>query len=82
MYYNQNSNDNHFVNVVNPEKMYLFQKLMKHIKHINKSLIYKQIIVMYCGRCAEKVLLKDISTSASNDLEKAIDLAYLCYDKQ
>lgn len=27
---------------------------------------------MYCGRCAEKVLLKDISTSASNDLEKAI----------
>ena len=37
---------------------------------------------MYCGRCAEKVLLKDISTSASNDLEKAIDLSYLCYDKQ
>lgn len=47
-----------------------------------KSDIQKQIIVMYGGNCAEKVLLKDISTSASNDLEKAIDLAYLCYDKQ
>lgn len=36
----------------------------------------KQIIVMYGGRCAEEVLLKDISTGASNDLEKAADLAY------
>ena len=31
---------------------------------------------MYGGRCAEEVLLKDISTGASNDLEKAADLAY------
>ncbi len=36
----------------------------------------KQIRVMYGGRCAEKVLLGDISNGASNDLEKATDLAY------
>lgn len=41
-----------------------------------KSDMQKQIIVMYGGRCAEEVLLKDISTGASNDLEKAADLAY------
>ena len=36
----------------------------------------KQIRVMYGGRCAEEILLGDISTGASNDLERATDLAY------
>ena len=44
--------------------------------YMQKSDIEKQIIVMYGGRCAEEVLLKDISTGASNDLEKATELAY------
>lgn len=42
---------------------------------MQKSDIEKQIIVMYGGRCAEEVLLRDISTGASNDLEKATELA-------
>ena len=41
-----------------------------------KSDMKNQIIVMYGGRCAEEVLIKDISTGALNDLEKAADLAY------
>lgn len=36
----------------------------------------KQIRVMYGGRCAEEVLLDDVSSGASNDLEKAMDLSY------
>ena len=36
----------------------------------------KQIRVMYGGRCAEEVILGDISSGASSDLEKATDLAY------
>lgn len=41
-----------------------------------KADMEKQIRVMYGGRCAEKILLGDISNGASNDLEKATDLAY------
>lgn len=50
--------------------------LMNLIKHISKSGYGKQIRVMYGGRCAEEILLGDISTGASNDLERATDLAY------
>lgn len=41
-----------------------------------KEEIKKQIEVLYGGRCAEDCILKDISSGASNDLEKATDLAY------
>lgn len=41
-----------------------------------KEEIVKQIEVLYGGRCAEECILKDISSGASNDLEKATDLAY------
>lgn len=41
-----------------------------------KEEIKKQIEVLYGGRCAEECILKDISSGASNDLEKATDLAY------
>lgn len=41
-----------------------------------KADMEKQIRVMYGGRCAEEILLGDISTGASNDLERATDLAY------
>ena len=41
-----------------------------------KSDMEKQIRVMYGGRCAEEVLLGDISSGASNDLERVTDFAY------
>ena len=41
-----------------------------------KADMEKQIRVMYGGRCAEEIILGDISTGASNDLEAATDLAY------
>lgn len=41
-----------------------------------KKDIEKQIRVMYGGRCAEEILLGDISDGAASDLEKATDLVY------
>ena len=41
-----------------------------------KTDMEKQIRVMYGGRCAEEILLGDISSGASNDLERATNLAY------
>lgn len=42
-----------------------------------KSDMLKQLKVLYGGRIAEEVVLNDISSGASNDLEKASNIAYL-----
>lgn len=41
-----------------------------------KSDMEKQMQVMYGGRCAEEILLGDVSSGASSDLEAATNLAY------
>ena len=41
-----------------------------------KADIENQIRVLYGGRCAEEILLGDISSGALNDFEKATDLVY------
>lgn len=46
-------------------------------KYMRKTEIKKQISVMYGGRAAEEVLLGDISSGATSDLENASKLAYL-----
>lgn len=42
-----------------------------------KSDMLKQLKVLYGGRIAEEVVLNDISSGASNDLEKASNIAHL-----
>lgn len=42
-----------------------------------KSDMLKQLKVLYGGRIAEEVILNDISSGASNDLEKASNIAHL-----
>ncbi len=41
-----------------------------------KATIEQNIKVMYGGRCAEEIILGDISSGAQNDLERATDLIY------
>lgn len=41
----------------------------------NKKGMLKQIKVLYGGRAAEEIILKDVSNGASNDLEKATQIA-------
>lgn len=41
-----------------------------------KQEIIKEICVLYGGRCAEQIIIGDISNGASNDLERATNLAY------
>ena len=43
--------------------------------HLTKAKIAEQIVMLLGGRVAEKLVLDDISTGASNDLERATDTA-------
>lgn len=43
--------------------------------YMTKSQIFNELVVLLGGRIAEKVILGDISTGASNDLERVSDLA-------
>ena len=55
--------------------------LNKEKKLQSKTELLQTMAVMLGGRCSEKVFLKDITTGASNDLEKLRKLAkaYICY---
>lgn len=50
-------------------------------KYSRKEELKKQISVLYGGRAAEEVILGDISSGASNDLERATQIAYLMVNK-
>jgi len=41
----------------------------------SKAFILNNLAILYGGRVAEELVLKDVSTGASNDIEKATDLA-------
>ena len=43
--------------------------------HLTKAKMAEQIVMLLGGRVAEKLVLDDISTGASNDLERATDTA-------
>ena len=43
--------------------------------HLTKAKMSEQIVVLLGGRVAEKLVLDDVSTGASNDLERATDTA-------
>ena len=50
--------------------------LPEHDKsYVSKTEMNEQIIVLLGGRAAEKLILDDISTGASNDIERATDTA-------
>ncbi len=50
--------------------------LPEHDKsYVSKTEMNEQIIVLLGGRAAEKIILDDISTGASNDIERATDTA-------
>ena len=44
-------------------------------KHITKQKLLDQICMLLAGRVSEEEFLKDISTGASNDIERATDIA-------
>ena len=44
-------------------------------QHISKNKLIDQITMMLGGRAAEQIVIKDISTGASNDIERATDIA-------
>lgn len=50
-------------------------------KYSRKGELKKQISVLYGGRVAEEVILGDISSGASNDLERASQIAYLMVNR-
>ena len=50
--------------------------LPEHDKnYVSKREMEEQLIVLLGGRCAEKLVLEDISTGASNDIERATNVA-------
>lgn len=50
-------------------------------RYLRKTDMQNHIKVLYGGRVAEEVILGDISTGASNDLERISDMAYLMVTK-
>lgn len=48
---------------------------VKDKSYVSKNEMYENIVVLLGGRVAEKVILDDISTGASNDLERATSTA-------
>lgn len=48
---------------------------VKDKSYVNKNEMYENIVVLLGGRVAEKLILDDISTGASNDLERATSTA-------
>ncbi len=48
---------------------------VKDKSYVSKNEMYENIVVLLGGRVAEKLILEDISTGASNDLERATSTA-------
>lgn len=48
---------------------------VKNKSYVSKNEMYENIVVLLGGRVAEKLILDDISTGASNDLERATSTA-------
>lgn len=48
---------------------------VKDKSYVSKNEMYENIVVLLAGRVAEKLILDDISTGASNDLERATSTA-------
>lgn len=48
---------------------------VKDKSYVSKNEMYENIVVLLSGRVAEKLILDDISTGASNDLERATSTA-------
>ncbi len=48
---------------------------VKDKSYVSKNEMYENIVVLLGGRVAEKLILDDISTGASNDLERATSTA-------
>ncbi|WP_419080612.1 ATP-dependent zinc metalloprotease FtsH [Ruminococcus sp.] len=48
---------------------------VKDKSYVSKNEMYENIVVLLGGRVAEKLILDDISTGASNDLERATSVA-------
>lgn len=48
---------------------------VKDKSYVSKNEMYENIVVLLGGRVAEKLILDDISTGASNDLERATSIA-------
>ena len=48
---------------------------VKYKSYVSKNEMYENIVVLLGGRVAEKLILDDISTGASNDLERATSTA-------
>ena len=76
-YYSKSQDKVHQVSIIPRGQAGAFTMSLpvKDKSYVSKNEMYKNIVVLLGGRVAEKLILDDISTGASNDLERATSTA-------
>lgn len=76
-YYSKSQDKVHQVSIIPRGQAggFTMSLLVKDKSYVSKNEMYENIVVLLGGRVAEKLILDDISTGASNDLERATSTA-------
>lgn len=76
-YYSKSQNKVHQVSIIPRGQAggFTMSLPVKDKSYVSKNEMYENIVVLLGGRVAEKLILDDISTGASNDLERATSTA-------
>ena len=76
-YYSKSQDKVHQVSIIPRGKAggFTMSLPVKDKSYVSKNEMYENIVVLLGGRVAEKLILDDISTGASNDLERATSTA-------
>ena len=76
-YYSKSQDKVHQVSIIPRGQAggYTMSLPVKDKSYVSKNEMYENIVVLLGGRVAEKLILDDISTGASNDLERATSTA-------
>lgn len=76
-YYNKSQDKVHQVSIIPRGQAggFTMSLPVKDKSYVSKNEMYENIVVLLGGRVAEKLILDDISTGASNDLERATSTA-------
>lgn len=76
-YYSKSQDKVHLVSIIPRGQAggFTMSLTVKDKSYVSKNEMYENIVVLLGGRVAEKLILDDISTGASNDLERATSTA-------
>ena len=76
-YYSKSQDKDHQVSIIPRGQAggFTMSLPVKDKSYVSKNEMYENIVVLLGGRVAEKLILDDISTGASNDLERATSTA-------